>query len=193
MTLYRTILADPPWPVGDIRLRPWVMGAGGRRKRATVMPYSLMPMADIHALPVSDMAEPDAHLYLWVTAELNARGLGIATVEAWGFTRVGEIVWHKPNFGMGAFPRPQHEVLIVARRGHLPFTRRDVGSVQSWKQDYTLNGGKRHSVKPDGAMDLIESASPGPYLEMFSRRARFGWDTWGNEALHGTALTEGAS
>lgn len=31
--------------------------------------------------------------------------------------------------------------------------------------------------------DIVESVSPGPYLEMFARRQRLGWDTWGNEAL----------
>lgn len=148
-----------------------------------MLPYPLMSMAEIHALPVSDLAEDDAHLYLWITAKLNARGVGVATVEAWGFDWVGEIVWRKPNFGMGAFPRPQHEILVVARRGHLPFARHDVGSVQDWKQDYTANGGKRHSVKPEGAMDLIESNSPGPYLELFARRNRLGWDTFGFECL----------
>lgn len=179
---YRTILADPPWPVaGDARIRPWVIGAGGRRKRGTVWPYPLMTMSEIHDLPVSDLADDDAHLYLWTTTKLNAKGLGIATIEAWGFEWVGEIVWKKNNFGMGAFPRPQHEILIVARRGRLPFARRDVGSVQSWAQDYTANGGKRHSVKPEGAQDLIESASPGPYLELFARRQRLGWESWGNE------------
>jgi N6-adenosine-specific RNA methylase IME4 len=185
VTAYQTILADPPWPVkGDAILRPWVMGAGGRRKRATVMPYSLMPLEDIYALPVGSLAAPDAHLYLWTTVKLNARGIGKATAEAWGFEWVGEIVWKKPNFGLGAFPRPQHEILVIARRGKLPFNRRNVGSVQEWKQDYTANGGKRHSVKPDACQDLIESNSPGPYLEMFARRQRLGWDTWGNEALN---------
>jgi N6-adenosine-specific RNA methylase IME4 len=179
---YRTIVADPPWLVkGDARIRPWVIGPGGRRKRATVWQYPLMTMAKIHALPVADLAEEAAHLYLWTTAKLNAQGLGIATVEAWGFEWVGEIVWRKNNFGMGVFPRPQHEILIVARRGGLPFNCRNEGSVQNWKQDYTANGGKRHSVKPDGALDLIEKASPGPYLELFARRQRLGWDTWGNE------------
>ena len=182
---YRTIVADPPWPVkGDAQIQPWVIGPGGRRKRATVWQYPLMTLAEIHALPVADLAEEDAHLYLWTTAKLNARGLGIATLEAWGFKWVGEIVWRKSNFGMGAFPRPQHEILIVARRGKLPFTRRDVGSVLDWKQDYTANGGKRHSVKPEGALDLIESASPGPYIELFARRQRLGWDTWGNECFN---------
>lgn len=42
-----------------------------------------------------------------------------------------------------------------------------------------------HSAKPEAFMDLVETVSPGPYLELFSRRARLGWQTWGNESLHG--------
>ena len=41
----------------------------------------------------------------------------------------------------------------------------------------------RHSAKPDAFLDLVEQVSPGPYLELFARRNRLGWDTWGNEAL----------
>lgn len=194
MTRYRTIVADPPWPVkGDACLRPWVMGAGGRRKRGTVMPYSLMTLDQIYALPVASLADDDAHLYLWTTAKLNARGIGLATVKAWGFDWVGEIVWKKNNYGLGRFPRPQHEILVVARRGRLPFRRRDVGSVQAWRQDYSANGGKRHSVKPEHAIDLIETNSPGPYLELFARRQRLGWDSWGHEALNHVTLTTGAA
>jgi N6-adenosine-specific RNA methylase IME4 len=44
----------------------------------------------------------------------------------------------------------------------------------------------RHSAKPDAFLDLVEQHFPGPYLEMFARRARFGWDYWGDESL-GTA------
>jgi N6-adenosine-specific RNA methylase IME4 len=167
------------------------MGAGGRRKRATVLPYGLMSMDQILALPVASVTAKDAHLYLWTTAKLNARGIGKQVVEAWGFEWVGEIIWKKNNFGLGAFPRPQHEVLVIARRGHLPFRRKDVGSVQEWSQDYSVNGGKRHSVKPDGCQDLIESNSPGPYLELFARRQRLGWDTWGDEALNHVDLEVG--
>lgn len=49
--------------------------------------------------------------------------------------------------------------------------------------------GKRHSAKPEGAMDLIEQASPGPYVELFSRRHRLGWDVWGNESANTVELT----
>jgi N6-adenosine-specific RNA methylase IME4 len=30
---------------------------------------------------------------------------------------------------------------------------------------------------------------PGPRLEMFARRQRLGWDTWGNEALEHVQVT----
>ena len=93
---------------------------------------------------------------------------------------VDEIIWEKPNFGVGVFPRHCHEPLLVCRRGKLPFTaKRDVRSVQKWRQPQLTNGGKTHSAKPDAALDLVETASPGPYLELFCRRPRFGWDSWG--------------
>jgi N6-adenosine-specific RNA methylase IME4 len=40
-----------------------------------------------------------------------------------------------------------------------------------------------HSRKPEAFLDLVEQVSPGPYLELFARRQRLGWDTWGDEAL----------
>ena len=140
-----------------------------------------MDLESIYALPIEQLAESDAHLYLWVTARFNREGAGVRCAQAWGFEVVSEIVWAKRNFGLGAFPRPQHEILLVCRRGRLSFEPRDVGSVQSWASPYAHNnGGKIHSGKPDGAIDLIEQASPGPYLELFARRKRMGWDTWGD-------------
>jgi N6-adenosine-specific RNA methylase IME4 len=191
---YRAILADPPWPVGGSQSdgRPWCH-KGGRRSRETFFPYATQPLEWIRSLPVSDLAEPDAHLYLWVPARLNRRGVGVDVAEAWGFEDVAEIVWRKPNFGLGKFPRPQHEILLVCRRGDLPFQVSDVGSVITWEQPRGKgNGGKTHSAKPDGAADLIETASPGPYVELFARRARFRWDYWGDESL-GTAVMPAAS
>jgi N6-adenosine-specific RNA methylase IME4 len=182
---YGTIVADPPWPTGaagsgyvsGIAQR---MGSGGRRRRATRLGYTTMALADIYALPVEDLAAPNAALWLWVTAGHNRAGVGVRCAEAWGFTVVGEFVWCKPNYGLGAFPRPQHETLLVCRRGRVDFGRRNVGSVQRWRQHYTTNSGKTHSAKPDGAGDLIEARSPGPYVELFSRRPRLGWDSWGH-------------
>lgn len=182
---YRTIVADPPWPFR------WSGGAGGAHRNPTPMAYSLMSLDEIKALPVASLAEDDAHLFMWVTPELHRLGEGVVTARAWGFDPVDEIIWEKPNIGMGIFPRHVHEPLLICRRGDLPFTGpKNIRSVQKWSQRHAGNGGgKVHSAKPDAALDLVEMVSPGPYLEMFARRARFGWDYWGNESL-GTAELE---
>lgn len=174
---YATIVADPPWPIG------WSGGAGGRRRRAVPFAYSTLPLDDIRALPVDLLCAPEgSHLYLWITAGLHRSGESLRVLEAWGFEFVGEIVWAKPNFGMGAFPRPAHELLIVGREKgcKVPFCRNDVASVQTWSTPRGHNnGGKVHSAKPAAAYDLIESASPGPYVDLFARQQRLGWDSWG--------------
>lgn len=186
---YRTIVADPPWPIADGRTRAWAH-KGGRRARDSFMPYDVMSVDDICRLPVADLAERDAHLFLWVTSGFNSEGYGRRVARAWGFDPINEIVWEKNQMGLGRFPRPAHEILLVCRRGNLPFSgRRNVRSVQHWNCVYLPNnGGKRHSAKPEGAQDLIESVSPGPYLELFARRQRLGWDVWGNEVCSSISL-----
>lgn len=184
MRRYRTIVADPPWPFHDCRSRPWA-SKGGRRSRDTFFPYEVQSLDWIEALPVASLADPNgAHLYLWVPAGFNRRGIGVRTAEAWGFDIVSEIVWDKINFGLGKFPRPQHEIVLVCRTGALSFQVNNAGSVQRWHAERAGgNGGRIHSAKPEGFQDLVMRASPGPYLELFARRQRLGWDSWGNEAL----------
>jgi N6-adenosine-specific RNA methylase IME4 len=195
---YRTIVADPPWPMrwtggGSTR----VNGRGERhpnhRFRQPELDYPTMSIDDIAALPVDGLAEADAHLYVWVPDRFLIDGVGGRVVRAWGFEPGRLLVWRKTGFGLGRFPRPQHECVIVSKRGSLAYSRGDVGSVQTWKTEYESKGGRAnrvHSRKPDGFQDLVESASPGPYLELFARRQRLGWDTWGDEALNhlGVAL-----
>lgn len=180
VTIYRAIVADPPWPFR------WQGGTGGRRRNATRLGYPTMPVVEIAALRVGELAAADCALFLWTTAKMHREGSALSVMEAWGFSPVGEIVWHKPNFGAGAFPRAGHEVCLVGRRGRaFSDAPRDVHSVQTWKQPVVSdNGGKQHSGKPDGFYDLVELAVPeGPYLELFARRARFGWSYWGDESL----------
>ena len=172
---YATIVADPPWPF------VWKAGAGGRRARSTVLPYSVLTVDDIAAFPVADLATDDATLALWATREVFREGQGALVARAWGFEPVAELVWEKPNLGMGAWPRPCHEPVLIARRGHPPTPEdRTFRSVQRWKQAYTTNAGKTHSAKPDGFGDAVEAAFPGPYLELFARNPRLGWDSWGH-------------
>jgi N6-adenosine-specific RNA methylase IME4 len=94
-TRYRTIVADPPWQI------TMKMGAGGRRARATEVPYSMLSIDEIKALPVADLAADEAHLWLWATRRLFREGEAAAVVRAWGFEPVGEIIWGLRNPGMG--------------------------------------------------------------------------------------------
>lgn len=184
---YRTIVADPPWPFqwsGGGQTR--VNGRGERHVNHNfrgALPYPVMSIDDIAALPIGDLAESDAHLYLWLPDSLLIDGVGARIIDAWGFKRGRLLIWKKRNYGLGFFPRPQHEAVIVCKRGSLTHRVRDVGSVQEWWH------AKGHSRKPEAFLDLVERASPGPYLELFARRQRLGWDTYGNEALEHVSLT----
>jgi N6-adenosine-specific RNA methylase IME4 len=153
-----------------------------------------MTMADIAALPVAELAADDAHLYLWTTNRYLRFAWDIS--EAWGFKGVCTLAWCKAPIPAplgGAF-RSNLEFCLFARRGHLPtigvsptrwFTwPRRRGAPAAWGQ--TRN--TKHSAKPEAFLDMVETVSPGPYLELFARRNRLGWDTWGNESLEHVEL-----
>ena len=177
---YHTIVADPPWHYGH---RP------GNFERATVngvrqaathaapdvsLPYATLSVEEISALPVSELAERDAHLYLWTTQRYLRDAYDV--VDAWGFAPSAVLVWCKPPKGIVGTFICSTEYILFARRGSLAAKRKHLGT---W---FTWNRGE-HSAKPEAFLDLVEEISPGPYLELFARRNRFGWDTWGNEAL----------
>ena len=190
MRRYRTIVGDPPWPFH------WRGGPGGRRANPTEIGYALQTYEWISQLPIAPMAEDDATLFLWTTQDALHCGSARLTARCWGFgERVGEIIWRKPNFGAGALPRIGHETCVIYKRGSGSLRAdapRDIHSVQTWKQPYTNNGGKTHSAKPEGLCDLIERGHRGPYLELFARRARFGWDYWGDQSLSTATVEEAA-
>jgi N6-adenosine-specific RNA methylase IME4 len=129
---------------------------------------SLDELAALH-IPSAD----DSHLYLWVTAAFLRDGFNL--LDAWGFTYKTILTWCKPSIGMGNYFRVNTEHVLFATRGRQPTLRNDVGT---WFEAPRT----KHSAKPESFYDLVESCSPGPWLEMFARRRRFGWHTWGNEA-----------
>jgi len=128
---------------------------------------------DICALPVSEWASPDSHLYLWVTNGFLRQGFSV--MEGWGFDYKTCLTWAKPQLGLGNYFRCATEFILFGVRGSLPTTSR---STRNW---FEAPRGK-HSVKPEEFYQLVEKASPGPYLELFARSPRPGWDRWGVEA-----------
>lgn len=195
MTRYRTIVADPPWeiawkPTRDLRAGgKWSRRENGERQsRKRELAYPTMSFEKILALPVSDMAADDSAIFVWATRKMFREGMAAQVVRAWGFEPCGEIIWglRNPGLGTGAFGN-DHEPVIVGRRGRGVIGNRPLG-VHFWRQTYGYDVGaqapyKIHSAKPDAFLDLVEQVSSGPYLELFARRNRLGWDTWGNEAL----------
>ena len=181
---YRTIVADPPW---DVRRGPLLKMGHGFRKNGPAhsrpLSYPTMTLAEIAALPVQSLAEDDAHLYLWTINRYVADAYDIA--RAWGFTPSTLITWAKEPMGsgLGGAWGITTEHALFCRRGTLAAKAKVPSTWFKWKRPYELG---RHSAKPDAFLDLVEQVSPGPYVELFARRGRFGWDYWGNESL-GTA------
>jgi len=185
---YRTIVADPPWNQkgGPARGREgWLDSNGPSRD----LPYPTMSVEEIAALPVRDLREEvGCHLYLWATNRYLRDAFDVAL--AWGFRPSTILVWAKAPMGggLGGAFGISTEFIIFARAGRLGHTGRVTGTWFQWKRPYRSDGKPDHSAKPGAFYDVVESVSPGPYLELFARRQRLGWDTWGNEALEHVAL-----
>lgn len=180
--LYRTIVADPPWQYGAWgKASPAAYLVSGIREetnRQLPMPYPTMTVSAICALPVRELAAEDCDLYLWTTQHYLRDGF--AVLAAWGFRYCQTLTWCKTprGKGQGGLFTPTTEFVLLGRKGRMPQKER-VDSTW-WKVKRPHNS---HSTKPDFFLDLIESVSDAPRLEMFARRARLGWDVWGNEVM----------
>lgn len=189
---YHTIVADPPWPIKDTGERT-MSDKGfweGRLDGAAKVPYSVMTVEAIKALPVADLAENDAHLYVWTINAHVCDAYDIA--RAWRFTPSTLLTWTKAprGVGFGGTFTSSTEFVLFARRGALKALRRWDTSWWAWKRPYE-NGFPSHSKKPQGLQDIVELTSPGPYLELFARDQRLGWHTWGDECLNHLEIDDG--
>lgn len=161
---YRTIVIDPPWDWGD-EGDVSQMGRG-------IPKYATMPIDDIERLPITDLADENCHLYLWITNRSLPKGFRL--IESWGFRYIAPLTWCKPSIGIGNYFRNNTEHILFAVKGSQRLLRFDVGT---W---FTAERGDEHSVKPNAAYDIIASCSPAPRLDMFARREREGFVVWGN-------------
>ncbi|MSV24549.1 S-adenosylmethionine-binding protein [Selenomonas sp. WCA-380-WT-3B 3/] len=173
---YRTIYADPPW---QFQNRTGKVAPEHKR----LSRYPTMKLDDIKSLPVADVADEKCHLYLWVPNALLPEGIEV--LRAWGFEYKTNLIWEKvrqdggpDGRGVGFYFRNVTEILLFGITGTnnrtLQPARSQVNLLRTRKRE--------HSRKPDEFVDLIESCSSGPYLEMFARGDREGWDMWGNQA-----------
>lgn len=160
---FSTVYADPPWAYGNQATRA-----------ATDNHYETLSLDTICAEPVSELVADNAHLHLWTTNGFLFDAKRV--MESWGFEYKSCFVWVKPKLGIGNYWRVSHEFLLLGVRGSMTFRDK---SLKSWGE---FARGK-HSRKPYQVRDLIEKASPGPYLEMYGRESMAGseWTVYGNQ------------
>lgn len=162
---YRTLVIDPPWAYRD------KLGDGPRGASSH---YVCASIDDIAAMPVGDWAEDDAHLYIWATNAFLVEAHELAA--AWRFRPRTMLTWVKSYIGMGHYYRNSTEHVLFCVRGKLPTLRNDCPTHFTGH-----NEGRKHSQKPQAFYDMVETMSPGPYLDVFARKQRMGWDVAGNE------------
>lgn len=164
---YNIVYADPPWQYKR----------NGNHSAESV--YNVMSLNDIKKMPVSDITEDQAHLYLWVTNPMIKEGLEVC--ESWGFEYKTMLTWVKtykdgsPVMGMGYYFRGCTEHIIFGVKNKKLCNNKITKNI-------IFSNQRKHSQKPDEVKDLIVNSSGDlPRIELFARQNTEGWDTWGND------------
>lgn len=188
---YKMVVADPPW---HFRARTALQMANWTSRRDAEKHYPVMTVEDIAALPVREIVAPDAHLLLWITGPLLIEGKHIPIMKAWGFKPSSvAFTWVKLkrsidvrqlrlaatqesdlHVGLGLTTRKNAEFCLLGRRGNAKRLSKSV-------REIILSPVREHSRKPEEFYRRAQQYACGPYLEMFSREHRPGWDAWGLE------------
>ena len=173
---FKTVVADPPWQFNN---RTGKIAPEHKR----LSRYQTMNLQEIKRLPVEEIVEDTAHLYLWVPNALLAAGMEV--MNSWGFTYKTNLIWYKARKdggpdrrGVGFYFRNVTEMILFGVRGKNARTLQPGRS----QENMIISRKREHSRKPDEQYDLIEACSPGPYLELFARGPRQGWAVWGNQS-----------
>src|SRR5215831_9934272 len=173
---YGVIYADPPWS-----FRNWSAKGTGRN---AISHYDCLDFAALASLPVVNLAADDCALFLWATDPFLPRAFDL--IQAWGFEyKTVGFYWVKLNAaakhdadyftGLGYWTRANPEQCLMATRGKPSRKAKDVRRL-------IVERRREHSRKPDCVRERIERLVAGPYLELFARETKQGWDCWGNQA-----------
>ena len=179
---YQVIYADPPWHFNDRIRSSKKLDDGKMQFRELQLHYKTMKTSEICALPIEDIAEDNAVLFMWTTdSHLHD---AIKVIEAWGFKyKTIGFVWNKKtNTGkqvcyMGKWTMKGSEICLLATKGKAH------GLIKSHKVRQLVEAERGvHSRKPDEVRSrIVELLGDIPRVELFAREAKEGWDVWGNE------------
>ena len=169
---YGVIYADPPWSFKTY--------SDKGKDRSPEQHYNVLSLTDISLLPVSNIAKPDAVLLMWVIDPLLDKAFEV--INAWGFKyKTVAFTWAKTNktkpgffTGLGYWTRGNPEMCLLATKGKPKRLSKSVPQL-------VVEQRREHSRKPDIMYSHIENLLEGPYIELFARTQRPGWDAWGNQ------------
>jgi len=174
---YQVIYADPPWDISYVKELK-------NGYNVFDLPYPTMKDDDIISLPVKDIADDDAILFLWL---IDSRiPILCKLMEVWGFEyKTVGFVWHKASMDgtsqnptLGKYTRKSCEFCFIGTRGRCLANHH----TQNQLQQYLPLAKTVHSQKPKVIRDMIvKMCGDLPRIELFSRDKVEGWDCWGNE------------
>jgi len=169
---YKVIYADPPWSFKTYSEKG--------KDRSPENHYNCMSLKDICNLPVNKIAEDNSVLLMWVVDPLLDKAFEV--IKAWGFKyKTVGFTWAKTNrkkmgffTGLGYWTRGNPEMCLLATRGKPKRLNKSIPQL-------VVEQRQEHSRKPDIVYEHIQKMLEGPYIELFARRKREGWISWGNE------------
>jgi N6-adenosine-specific RNA methylase IME4 len=163
---YQVIYADPPWMYGNSMPEYFTEQANH---------YPLMRLEEICGMPIKDIADKNAVLFLWVTSPILEESFEV--IKAWGFKYKTSFIWDKVKHNMGHYSSVRHEILLLCIRGSYPKESKNLRD-SVYTEERT-----KHSKKPDYFYQLIDEMYPtGKKIELFARKKTEGWEVFGNEA-----------
>jgi len=169
---YSVIYADPPWSFKTY--------SNKGKDRSPEKHYNVMNFKDICNLPVNKIASDNSVLLMWVIDPLLDKAFEV--INAWGFKyKTVGFTWAKTNrksegyfTGLGYWTRGNPEMCLLATKGKPKRISKSVPQL-------VVEQRREHSRKPDIMYNHIENLLEGPYIELFARTQRKGWDSWGNQ------------
>jgi N6-adenosine-specific RNA methylase IME4 len=177
---YQVIVVDPPWPVQKLTHKA--------RPNQTQMDYSTLSVDKIASLRVGTLAADDCWLFLWATQKHVLDAYSI--LATWGFHYLLTMGWEKTYGRSAGMP-------LYGFRWNLEFVLVGYNKVKPtiWPSRPLIPAAfsavnQGHSVKPDRFYTMIEGLGS-PRIDLFARRARPGWDVWGNEVQEGIVWESG--
>jgi N6-adenosine-specific RNA methylase IME4 len=170
---FKIIMADDPWEYNN-------KNTGGSFKSGANAKYNTLSLQELIDLPVKQIVDKNALLFLWVPTPLSNEIAKSGIVESWGFKEVvTKIYWIKTgSLGLGFNFRNQVEECWMCRRG-------TVKSFRTALPNVIMSKPGKHSEKPKELFEMIEPSIEKfklyPCLEMFARKKRKNWMAIGNE------------